>query len=77
MKDTYSYHVTTGPVREMVVHARRKRRDHAEAVARKMSTKYADETFRVWQETERDSPIGRIRSSQAVIAYLNGEAVER
>jgi hypothetical protein len=60
VKDAYSYHVTTGPVREMVFHARRKRRDHAEAVARRLSAKYPEETYRVWQDRERDSAISTV-----------------
>lgn len=73
MRRIYSYHITTGPVKDMVVHARRKRRDHAEAVARRLSAKYP-EPFRVWEDVERDSPIGRIRSSSSVVTYRGGEA---
>jgi hypothetical protein len=72
-RESRSYHITTGPVRELVVHARRKRLDHAEIVARRLSAKYPDETYRIWEERERDSDIGRIRSSSSVATYKAGD----
>lgn len=73
MNRIIDYRITTGRVSEEVVHARRKRRDHAEAVARKVSLKYP-EPVRIWEQTERDSPIGRIRSASCVATYEAGEA---
>lgn len=75
MKDSYSYAITTGPVGDEVVHARRKRRDHAEAVARALSAKYPHDLYRIWEKREYDGMIGRIGSSQQVAAYKAGAVV--
>jgi hypothetical protein len=38
-------------------------------IMRRLSAKYRDEPYRVWEKREYDATIGRIGSSQAVATY--------